>query len=188
MHATPCRSDYDGECGYTDYGRQIPSRLLCNRITTVVYVPSYLYELSSVSRKLVSVPAGGSLHPEETKPLTAKAKVYRQRDRIRVALAPDILAFDPSVEAERLWRHAPASGRAMARARLILQTTSWWPVVRFKGRDRGDQAIDRAERSQRRSTIATNEPKLSGHWVRGERCQNEASSRTDRKSQVASGK
>jgi hypothetical protein len=49
--------------------------------------------------------------------LTAKAKVYRRRDRIRVALAPDILAFDPSVEAERLWRHAPASGRAMARAR-----------------------------------------------------------------------
>jgi hypothetical protein len=57
------------------------------------------------------------LHPEETEPLTAKAKVYRQRDRIRVTLAPDILGFDASVEAERLWRHAPASGRAMARAR-----------------------------------------------------------------------
>jgi hypothetical protein len=110
------RSDYDDECGYTDCRRQIPSRFLCNRITTVVYMPSYLYELSSVSRKRVSVPAGGLSHPEETEPLTAKAKLHRQRDRIRTALAFDILASDSGVEAGRLWRHAPASGRAMARA------------------------------------------------------------------------
>jgi hypothetical protein len=35
---------------------------------------------------------------------------------------------------------------------------------------------------------APNEPKRSGHWVRGTRRQNEAASRTDRTSQVASGK
>jgi hypothetical protein len=80
VHATPCRSAHDGECGYTDYRRQIPSRFLCNCITTVVYVPSYLYKLSSVSRKLVTVPAGGLLHPEEAEPLTAKAKVPRRTE------------------------------------------------------------------------------------------------------------
>ena len=32
----------------------------------------------------------------------ARAEAYRERDRIKAALAADILAFDPSVEAERL--------------------------------------------------------------------------------------
>jgi hypothetical protein len=51
-----------------------------------------------------------------TKPLTAKAEAFRERARIKAALAADILAFDPSVEAERLRRHELASGRAMARS------------------------------------------------------------------------
>jgi hypothetical protein len=129
------------------------------------------------------------LHPEETEPLTAKAKVYRQRDRIRAALAFDILASDSGVEAERLWRHAPASCRAMARALDSL----------YKRRRGGPSSVAKAGiEAIKQSTapneanddpqIATNEPKLSGHWARGARRQNEASRRTDRKSQVASGK
>jgi hypothetical protein len=51
-----------------------------------------------------------------TEPLTAKAEAFRERARIKAALAADILAFDPSVEAERLRRHELASGRAMARS------------------------------------------------------------------------
>ena len=51
-----------------------------------------------------------------TKPLTARAEAFRERARIKAALAADILAFDPSVEAERLRRHELASGRAMARS------------------------------------------------------------------------
>ena len=51
-----------------------------------------------------------------TKPLEAKAEVYRERSRIKNSLAADLLAFDPSVEAERLRRHELATGRAMARS------------------------------------------------------------------------
>ena len=51
-----------------------------------------------------------------TGPLTAKAEAFRQRDRIKAAVAPAILGFDPSVEAERLRRHELASGRAVAGA------------------------------------------------------------------------
>jgi hypothetical protein len=51
-----------------------------------------------------------------TEPLMAKAEAFRERARIKAALAADILAFDPSVEAERLRRHELASGRAMARS------------------------------------------------------------------------
>jgi hypothetical protein len=51
-----------------------------------------------------------------TKPLEVKAEAYRERASIKTSLAADLLAFDPSVEAERLRRHELASGRAMARS------------------------------------------------------------------------
>jgi hypothetical protein len=128
------------------------------------------------------------LHPEETEPLTAKAKLHRQRDRIRAALAFDILASDSGVEAERLWRRAPTSGRAMARAHDSLDKLGrGGPSSVAKA---GIEAIKQSTAPNEAiyPQIATNEPKLSGHSVRSARRQNEASSRTDRKSQVAFGK
>ena len=84
------------------------------------------FENDAASRQLESLlkPADASAAREAlatliervTKPLAAKAEAHRQRASIKTALAADLFAFDPSVEAERLRRHELACGRAMARS------------------------------------------------------------------------
>ena len=56
-----------------------------------------------------------------TERLTMKAEAHRQRAELHAALAPDILAFDDSVEGERLRRYELASGRGLARSLDLLQ-------------------------------------------------------------------
>ena len=57
-----------------------------------------------------------SIIDRATERLTLKAEVHRERARLMVALAPDLLAFDESQAGERLRRYELASGRSLSRA------------------------------------------------------------------------